>query len=73
MHANENAYSLRKGEQMNTSKGRHVRVQGDHISLGGQYYTDLEGRQLIRVRRKKRRPIKRYVLTGLLLFLFLAS
>src|SRR6266516_513123 len=73
MHANENAYSLRKGEQMNISKGRRVRVQGDHISLGGQYYTDLEGRQLIRMRRKKRRPIKRYVLIGLLLFLFLAG
>src|SRR6266581_3952458 len=73
MHANENTYSLRKGEQMNTTRGKRVRVQGDHISLGGMYYTDLEGRQLIRVRRKKRRPVKRYVLTGLLLFLFLAS
>ena len=58
---------------MNTAKGRRVRVQGDHISLGGSYYTDLEGRPLIRVRRKKRRPIKRYVLIGLLLFLFLAG
>jgi hypothetical protein len=73
MHANENTHSLRKGEQMNTTRGKRVRVQGDPISLGGLYYTDLQGRQLIRVRHKKRRPIKRYVLVGLLLFLFLAG
>lgn len=60
---------------MNTagSKRVRIRVRGDHVSPGELNQIDMEGEQIIRVRRRKRKPKKHYMLIGILLFLFLAG
>src|SRR5438270_5219067 len=52
---------------------RRVRRRRADLSEGEVSREDMEGRQLIRVRRRKRRSKKRYVLIGMLLFLCLAG
>src|SRR6266487_5208697 len=58
---------------MNISGSKRVRLQVDHVSAEELNDIQLQGKQLIRVRHKKRRSKNRYVLIGLLLFLVLAG
>ena len=55
------------------SKRVMVRVRRDHYSVEEANHEHMEGRQLIRVRRGKRRSKRRYVFIGLLLFLLLSG
>lgn len=60
---------------MNTAGSKRVRARigGDNDSLGELNQINIEGEQIIRVRRRKQRPKKRYLLVGILLLLFLAA
>ena len=60
---------------MGTAGNKRVQVQEkrDRLSLEEVNRAHIEGRELIRVRRRKRQSKKRYALTGMLLFLFLAG
>ncbi len=60
---------------MGTAGNKCVRVQEkrDRLSLEEVNRAHIEGRELIRVQRRKRQSKKRYALTGVLLFLFLAG
>ncbi|HYU76085.1 MAG TPA: hypothetical protein VEL31_25720, partial [Ktedonobacteraceae bacterium] len=55
------------------NKRVRVRVRRDHHSVGEVNREPVGESQLIRVRRRKRKSKKRFVLTGILLFLILAS
>src|SRR5947207_15494590 len=59
-----------KVEHMSTAGSKDAR---DRLSLEEVNRAHIEGRELIRVRRRKRQSKKRYALTGMLLFLFLAG
>src|SRR2546421_193049 len=55
------------------SKHARVRDKQDRLSLEEVKRARIEGRELIRVRRRKPRSKKRFVLIGMLLFLFLVG
>lgn len=58
---------------MDTTKGKRVRIRTDHLSLEELNQMSLEGKRIIRVRHRKRRSRRRYVLIALLLFLLFAG
>src|SRR6266487_1934528 len=68
-------YAMGKVEYMSTTETKRVRppVRLVHLPGEGVDHTERERRQLIRIGGRKWRPDKRYVLIGILVFLFLAG
>src|SRR5437764_2343617 len=58
---------------MDTTRGKRVRIRTDHLSQEELNQMSLEGRRIVRVQRRKRGSRKRYVLSGLLVFLLFTS
>ena len=67
--------TMGKVEHVSTTGNKHARVgvSGKRLSLEEVNRARIEGQQLIRVRRRKPRSKKRFVLIGMVLFLFLVG